>query len=230
MGKRLEIKVGEKHNRITLLEEVEPHITPCGTKQRQVKCLCECGREFIACLYNILNEHTKSCGCLSKEMSADKIRKAQKIWVSQASHTQELYPELYRILGAAIQRCTNPNRPEYKDYGGRGICVCDEWRNDRKKFIEFALANGWEPGLELDREDNDGDYSPENCRFVSRSVNLNNRRNTLRTVDGVPVADIYNTANYRAVSYSCFSKRIRAGWDVSAALTTKSRKWRRSNG
>ena len=230
MGKRLEIKVGEKHNRITLLEEVEPHITPCGAKQRRVKCLCECGREFIACLYNILNEHTKSCGCLSKEMSADKIRKAQKIRVSQASHTQELYPELYRILGAAIQRCTNPNRPEYKDYGGRGICVCDEWRNDRKKFIEFALANGWEPGLELDREDNDGDYSPENCRFVSRSVNVNNRRNTLRTMDGASVADIYNTANYRAVSYSCFSKRIRAGWDVSAALTTKSRKWRRSNG
>ena len=224
MGKRLEIKVGEKHNRITLLEEVEPHITPCGTKQRRVKCLCECGREFIACLSNILNEHTKSCGCLSKEMSSDKIRKAHKIWVSQASHTQELYPELYRILGAAIKRCTNPNDPSYKHYGGRGICVCDEWMNDRKKFVEFALAKGWKKGLQMDRENNNGNYDPFNVRFVSRSVNVNNRRNTLRTVDGASVADIYNTANYRAVSYSCFAKRIKAGWDISTALTTKSKK------
>ena len=229
MGKKLEFKVGEKHNRLTLLEEVEPHITPCGTKQRQVKCLCECGRESIACLHYILNGHTKSCGCLSKEMSADKIRKAQKIRVSQASHTQELYPELYRILGGAIQRCTNPNDPSYKHYGGRGICVCDEWMNDRKKFVEFALAKGWKKGLQMDRENNNGNYDPFNVRFVSRSVNVNNRRNTLRTVDGASVADIYNTANYRAVSYSCFAKRIKAGWDISAALTTKSRKWRRSS-
>ena len=224
MGKRLEIKVGEKHNRITLLEEVEPHITPCGTKQRRVKCLCECGREFIARLHYILNEHTKSCGCLSKEMSADKIRKAQKIWVSQASHTKELYPELYWILGAAIQRCTNPNDPDYKHYGGRGICVCDEWMTDRKKFVEFALAKGWKKGLQMDRENNNGNYDPFNVRFVSRSVNANNRRNTLRTVDGASVADIYNTAKYRAVSYSCFSKRIKAGWDIPTALTTKSKK------
>ena len=224
MGKRLEFKVGEKHNRITLIEEVEPHITPCGTKQRRVKCLCECGREFIACLHYILNEHTKSCGCLSKEMSADKIRKAQKIWVSQASHTKELYPGLCWILGAAIQRCTNPNDPDYKHYGGRGICVCDEWMTDRKKFVEFALAKGWKKGLQMDRENNNGNYDPFNVRFVSRSVNANNRRNTLRTVDGASVADIYNTAKYRAVSYSCFSKRIKAGWDIPTALTTKSKK------
>ena len=224
MAKKLEFKVGEKYNRITLLEEVEPHITPCGTKQRRVKCLCECGREFVARLYYILNEHTKSCGCLSKEMSADKIRKAQKIRVSQASHTQELYPELYRVLNSAIQRCTNPNDPCYKHYGGRGICVCDEWMDDRKKFVEFALAKGWKKGLQMDRENNNGNYDPFNVRFVSRSVNMNNRRNTLRTVDGASVADIYNTANYRAVSYSCFSKRIKAGWDISTALTTKSKK------
>lgn len=81
-------------------------------------------------------------------------------------------------------RCENPNRPKYKDYGGRGINVCEEW-HEASNFILWALSHGYERGLQLDRIDNDGDYCPENCRFVTPKENSRNRRNTKRlTVNG----------------------------------------------
>ena len=74
-------------------------------------------------------------------------------------------------------RCENPNRPKYKDYGGRGIKVCSEW-HEASNFIMWALNNGYKKGLQLDRIDNDGDYCPDNCRFVTPKENSRNRRNT----------------------------------------------------
>ena len=88
-------------------------------------------------------------------------------------------------------RCENPNRPNYKNYGGRGIKVCEEW-HEASNFIRWALNNGYKRGLQLHRIDNDGDYCPENCRFVTPKENSRNRRNTkLLTVNGEtkPVAE-----------------------------------------
>ena len=83
------------------------------------------------------------------------------------------------------QRCENPNREKYAMYGGRGIRVCDEW-HDSHAFVEWALANGYEPGKQLDRTDNDGDYSPENCRWVTPKENCRNtRRNKHLTLCGL---------------------------------------------
>ena len=121
MGKRLEIKAGDKFGGWIVLEEAEPYVSPCGAKQRRFKCRCECGVEREITVGRLSGNHSKSCGCLSKEVFANNLRKAQKIWVSQASHTNELYPELCGVLNAAIQRCTNPNDTAYKNYGGRGI-------------------------------------------------------------------------------------------------------------
>ena len=81
-------------------------------------------------------------------------------------------------------RCENPNRQKYKDYGGRGIAVCSEWQI-AENFVRWALQNGYADGLQLDRIDNDGNYCPENCRFVTPKENSRNRRNTKRlTVNG----------------------------------------------
>lgn len=74
-------------------------------------------------------------------------------------------------------RCENPKREKYKDYGGRGIKVCDEWHNV-SNFVSWALNNGYEKGLQLDRKDNNGNYCPENCHFVTPKENSRNRRNT----------------------------------------------------
>ena len=98
-----------------------------------------------------------------------------------------LYPanvSLYNIWQTMIGRCENPKRPKYKDYGGRGIKVCKEWHT-AKNFILWALNNGYKPGLQIDRIDNNGDYCPENCRFVTPKENSRNRRNTKQlTING----------------------------------------------
>ena len=81
-------------------------------------------------------------------------------------------------------RCENPNRPKFKDYGGRGIKVCKEW-HEASSFILWALSHGYEKGLQLDRINNDGDYCPENCRFVTPKQNSRNKRNSrMLTVNG----------------------------------------------
>ena len=93
-------------------------------------------------------------------------------------------PNLFNTWQTMKSRCENPNRDKYKDYGGRGIRLCEEWHK-AENFVRWALANGYEPGLQIDRIDNDGDYCPENCRFVTPKQNSRNRRNTkILTVNG----------------------------------------------
>lgn len=219
-GKRLEIKAGDEFGKWTVLEEVEPYVAPCGKKYRRFKCRCECGQPKDLCLHDLVSGKQKSCGCLRRERCIERSTKHGLY----SEHT-----ELCVAINAAIRRCTNPNCKSYKHYGARGIKVCAEWMDDKRAFIEWALANGWKKGLDLDRLDNDGDYTPTNCRFVERHVNLNNRRCTRISNTGIPLAELYRAAESPSVSYSCFSKRIEAGWDVSAALTTKARKLRRSS-
>jgi len=77
------------------------------------------------------------------------------------------------------QRCYNPNNPSYKNYGGRGITVCDEWRNDKEAFIKWALTHGFKKGLTIDRIDNDGNYEPQNCRWATNIQQQCNRRGSV---------------------------------------------------
>lgn len=98
-----------------------------------------------------------------------------------------LYPHnkaLFNVWETMKNRCENPKREKYKDYGARGIKVCEEWEKPIA-FVEWALSNGYQKGLQLDRIDNNGDYSPQNCRWVTPKENSRNRRNTkLLTING----------------------------------------------
>jgi len=86
---------------------------------------------------------------------------------------------LKNVYGAMKNRCTNTNRHNYYRYGGRGIKVCDDWINDIEKFIDWSLKNGYKKGLQIDRINNDGDYSPENCRWVTPKENANNKESNI---------------------------------------------------
>lgn len=124
------------------------------------------------------------------------------------------------------ERCSNPHRKEWPNYGGRGIRVCAEW-DDYAVFRDWALANGYEEGLDIDRQDNDSNYEPGNCHFITRSQNLRNKRNSRML--GV-FGEIKSMADWAedercAVSYATLESRLRLGWAVQDALITPKGRW-----
>lgn len=124
-----------------------------------------CGKHFKASIYHIRDGHTKSCGCISHKMTGEK----------KATHGLSKHP-LYSIWRCMIDRCSNPSHENYKDYGMRGITVCDEWEGDVTAFYHWAIANGYRKGLVLDRENNNGNYTSENCRWTTTNISAENNR------------------------------------------------------
>lgn len=122
----------------------------------------------------------------------------------------------YRVWRCIMTRCYNPNGQDFKAYGGRGIFVCDEWRGSSRAFVAWAIANGRQRGLQLDRENNDGPYSPGNCRFVTPRQNANNRRNTLRVADGTALSDAMRSFG---VSRKMVYERLHRGWSPDDAVS-----------
>ncbi len=135
---------------------------------------CKCNREGCGRICEVrscalLTGNTQSCGqCgLQQERAAEHQR------IYQTKDEQHLE----RIFKNMKQRCYNPNSEYYYLYGAKGVYICDEWLNDKMKFIKWALANGWKPGLEVDRyPDRNGPYAPWNTRIVTQAVNANNKR------------------------------------------------------
>jgi hypothetical protein len=114
-----------------------------------------------------------SCGCARYKLSA-------KSNSTPGFDSIKKHP-LYAIGHALLQRCYDVNNSRYKNYGKRGISVCDEWRNDRSSFVKWGIANGYKHGLQIDRINNNLGYFPDNCRFVTCSENSRNRTTTVCT-------------------------------------------------
>jgi hypothetical protein len=164
MGNKIAL-IGRRFERLTVLLE-----TPKRTSNGHVvyECRCDCNTHVFVGSSFLLNGNTRSCGCLKKERFTNR------------KHGKSREP-LYDVWVAMLQRCYNPKNKKYADYGGRGIAVCEEWRQKFEPFYDWALANGYEhrlgkTRLTLDRRDNEGSYNPENCRWVSYSVQNSNQR------------------------------------------------------
>lgn len=128
------------------------------------RCVCDCGNETVVSTTNLISGNTKSCGCL---------RIPPRI-IKHGGLIHGNKEKLYAIWNAMKNRCNNPNDPNYFRYGGRGIYVCEEWQKDYGAFRDWCYAHGYQKGLELDRENNNDGYTPENCRFVTHRENLLN--------------------------------------------------------
>lgn len=166
--------IGRKFGRLTVIARAGSRKEK-GYSRKLWECVCECGKHKIVNTRSLTNGHTQSCGCL-----ADESRKKPKIDIV----TREEHIRLRKVWNSIKQRCYNPNSQEYRNYGGRGIKMCDEWRNSSKAFIEWALNNGYSIGLDVDRIDNNGNYEPSNCQFLTRSENVLKEKRKL-TIGGI---------------------------------------------
>jgi hypothetical protein len=117
------------------------------------------------------------------------------------------------------QRCFNKNNPRYKDYGGRGITVCEEWKTDASLFILWAFKNGYAETLEIDRINNEGDYNPRNCRFVTTKENCRNtRKNKILKFNNKSLT-LSEWSELTGINRTTISSRLKRGWDIKIALT-----------
>lgn len=203
MGKIKDL-AGQKFGRLTAIEYLG---------KNKWLCKCECGNEVEVRGTFLQNGHTQSCGCYHKEQAR----------AYSTKHGMK-GTRLYRIWNRMKDRCNNVNNYDYARYGERGIKVCDAWLTDFEAFHDWAMNNGYQDGLTIDRIDVDGNYEPDNCRWAtSKQQARNTTRNRYYTINGETHC-LSEWCEILNLKYSKISKRItRYKWPIEQALELEER-------
>lgn len=162
---RLYYSIGDRYGKRVIIGTAEPRVSKSGAKATYVRVRCDCGREDEVRLKELIDGRANQCVNCSKLCNSHRNNDVSK-------------QPWYSCWNGMMQRCHNPNNDRFYDYGGRGIKVCDEW-HDSWVFGKWAEENGFQKGLQIDRINNDGNYEPSNCRWVTPKENMQNRRNTI---------------------------------------------------
>lgn len=185
-------------------------------------CKCDCGNEKVVAAHD-LKHGTTSCGCIAKISKLKNLKLGHELLDKKAMERKSIIKELnegnyeaaskrlYTIWTQMKSRCNDTARKEYKNYGGRGIKVCEEW-NEFTQFLRWAVSNGYKDNLTLDRKDNNGDYEPSNCRWISFKEQQNNRRNNHTVnINGVNHT-ISEWSDISGIKQNTIYYRIKRGW------------------
>lgn len=204
MNRPYEDLTGQRFGRLMVIKRV-------ANKYNRIffLCKCDCGNEKEICGKRLSIGQTRSCGCLAAESIRNRSLK----------HGYANKERLYRIWKGMRQRCNNVNNPKYKDYGGRGVKICDEWDN-YLVFREWALQNGYTDELSIDRVNVDGDYEPSNCRWSTDNTQANNKRINHYVTINNETHTLAEWANISGISLSTLKYRVRNKWEAKNLLNT----------
>lgn len=187
MPKKIDL-TGRRFGKLTVLAE---HPERNG-KEIMWVCKCDCGNTKIIAGHNLRSGGSTTCGCSTRKHGMRNTR-------------------LWSIWDGMRKRCYNPSHPYYFIYGGRGITICEEWLQDHAKFFEWALANGYQDDLTIDRIDFNGNYCPDNCRFVDVVTQLNNRSNNCHVEINGENKTLGEWSRITGIGYQTIYRRYRRG-------------------
>lgn len=203
---------GKTIGRWTVLYRTDDHITKGGNVFTMWMCRCACGIEKPVYANSLLSGKSISCGCNQSEI-------ARKTCGDMFRTHGDSKSRLYHIWAGIKKRCYNPQSSNYQNYGGRGITMCDEWKEDYACFQTWALTNGYDDGLSIDRIDVNGDYSPDNCRWVDQKAQSNNRRNNVRIMYNGELHTIAECAELTGISYASLHKQLSKGKTIEEIIS-----------
>lgn len=156
-GLQYDFKPGERFGRL-MLTGYSVIVGVAGYRRRTVEAICDCGDISMYVFDSVQRLHTRSCGCLKRDL--------ERMFPHNVTHGLSKHP-LFKVYVGMKERCVNPNHNRYEYYGGKGVQVCQEWRDDFKTFFDWAILNGYKKGLTIHRKKSDKNYQPDNCSFVT---------------------------------------------------------------
>lgn len=199
MGKFIDL-TGQKFNKLTVISRAESRRQPSGKLVTYWKCKCDCGNMIEVKACDLKDGHTISCGC------------------SHIKHGYANKERLYDTWKNMKRRCYDPKNKRYEQYGGRGIIVCKEWLDNYMNFRNWAMSNGYNDNLTIDRINVNGNYEPNNCRWATMSEQQNNvTRNRILKYKGEEKT-MSEWAKAYNIPYSKFNKRIQMGWNIEKII------------
>ena len=207
---------GKRFGRYTVISRAESQTyRDCKRVRTRTmwNCKCDCGNVKVVSADALRGGHVVSCGCYKKEHDHTRC-------MTHGATVDRKRTRLYKIWDGMKARCYNPRKTYYPIYGGRGIEMCDEWHYSFESFRNWALANGYDDSLTIDRIDNDGNYCPENCRWATVSQQNNNKSTSHYLTYNGETKTIMQWAEATGFTFHAIYARLAKGMTVEEALLT----------
>ena len=200
--KKYDSLIGKKFNSLTIIK-IESHNKSGHYK---LLCKCDCGNEKSIRADRVIKNITKTCGCQNKGYNYNLNGLSRK------------YNNLYSLWNTMRHRCYNPKNKKYKNYGARGIRVCDEWKYSFEPFLNWALNNGYKKGLTIDRIDVNGNYEPINCRWTTLLMQARNKTNNRMITYKNQTKCLSQWCDELNLDNKAISARFSLGWSIERAF------------